>query len=207
MTTNAEQYADLILVEIITAAERAQAEIDKANGDNEQWHSARLAARLIGELDGELPRVSIYRAVAKLYQRSDNTIKRRLKVALMVSPTLQAAHVDLSFSHWRTCCDAVHQSTPEESMLDIVWQIEAWKDRGEMPAVSLVEGWVYGKDHGERAKHLWRIRGEAIYDRLEKIKVDGYAPDDFRGLIGYCQTLIQSYLDTGISPLNPRNTS
>lgn len=203
MPSNIEAQAEVILKHIITDCEKRRAAWDIMNADAEAWNSARLAARLVSddEIVAELSKSAVYRAVANLYKRTDSTIRRRVKAALIIPEGVVEAHPQLSFSYWRTCADAKHRPEPLESVLDIVWMIERETERfGKLPPVSTVESWVY-RDGNERVKTVWMSRAEGIDSQLEKIIHDRYAPEDFRSFAGWLRAMLLSYLETGKSPL------
>lgn len=203
MPDNIEAQAEVIQTHIITEVEKRRAALDVMNADSEAWNSARLAARLVSddEIVSELSKSAVYRAVANLYKRSDQTIKRRVKAALLIPEGVVEAHPQLSFSYWRACADAKHRGDGLESALDIVWMIERETERyGKMPSVRTVESWVY-RDGNEPIKTVWKSRADGISDQLEKIIHDKFAPEDFRSFAGWLRAMLLSYLETGKSPL------
>jgi hypothetical protein len=192
--SNIEAQARVIDRDIMTAEDKEQAERDVSGESDSKWNSARLSLRLQEETEGELSKGAVRLAVARRYHCSDGTIRRREKAARLVSPELQAAYPILTFTYWRTIVDA-------DDMYAILAQVMGeYEAREELPTVNEVEGWVYGD--GNSSAMPWRLRFEGVIDTLEKNKVDAYLHPDGRSLAGYCQALIQSYLDTGISPLS-----
>jgi len=200
MASNVESQARLIREQIITQAEKDQAKKDVRGESTSQWNSARLSVRLLDETEGELSPGAVRVAVAALYYCSDSTIRRREPAARMVTPEDVEQHPKLFFSHWRAACDARHLGTPLESMWDIIRQIYEYEEEfGDIPTVNVVQGWVSGD--GNMVRMPWFLRFESTVATLEKNKVDEYLEPDGRSLAGYCQVLIQSYLETGRSPL------
>lgn len=195
--SNIEAQARLIDRDIMTEADKEQAERDVSGESDSKWNSARLSVRLQDETEGELSKTAVRLAVARRYHCSDETIRRREKAARLVSPKLQAAYPLLTFTYWRAIVDA---DDPFKILAEVMGYAEAY---GDLPSVNTVEGWVYGD--GNNMAMPWRLRFERIVTTLEKNKVDTYLTAEGRSLAGYCQALIQSYLETGISPLVNRN--
>lgn len=199
MTSNTEAQAALILQEIVTEAEKQQAAEDVKHTSGAMWRSARLSLRLQAETDGELTVSACRLAVAELYGCADSTIRRREKAARLVDDELQDTYPDLTFSYWRTACDAHHlpEQTPLENMMDVICQIMEYREAfGKLPTVNTVEGWVYG----EGGKLVWRSRLEGAESALEKVQQDTRAEQVARDLAGILRSYLVSYLETGRSP-------
>lgn len=205
-----EAERDLILDHIITQDQRDQAAADVLSVSEASWRSARLSLQLQDDLDGELSKAAIRMAVGYLYHCAAGTIRRREKAAKMVSPELVNEYPDITFSYWRTACDAHHIPDQAAAMLEVIGWILDYKDdpgrgNGKLPTVDVVEGWVYGESGP--AAFAWQSRAEGVVDQLDKIRADTHAPIEIRDLSSWVRGVLQSYLDTGISPIMPPQLS
>jgi len=206
-TTNIEAQAQYIRDKIITPDQRRQAHADVLSVSEAAWNSAFLSLELQDKIVPELSITAIRMAVAGEYHCKDSTVRRREHVAQLFwgenayRAGVISAHPDITFDYWKVARQARHLDDAFESMLDIICQIEYEKDRrGKLPLLAEVISWVDpNKEDYVTSVHLARLDG--VLSQFDKIKADGYAPRELRDLIGYCQVLLQTYRDTGKSPL------
>jgi len=198
--TNLEQQASYIVSDIISAEDIKQAETDRKQSSAAQWRRERLSLKLQEMIGDELEVTAIRMAVGYLYDVGPETVRRGEAAAEWVSVETVDAHPELTFSYWRTACDASHLETKEESIADIIQQIyEHIEEYGKRPSVATVQGWMSGRP----GVLPWRVRLEGVPGTLDKIIHDKYAAEDGKAVASLCKTWILNYLETGRSLIVP----
>jgi len=203
--TSVEEYAQII-ISALDKGTITQARQDIANAEAERWNSGQLSIDIIEEFyPHPVPTLTACRlAVAQLYECGEGTIRDRERVARLVSEDLRRAHPLLTYHYWRACTQASPiDGDKNAGILEMVAQIEAHTEAyGKKPLISTVYGWVV---EGDELQPVFRRRMESIVGLIDKIIADPRTPEAGRVVFRWMKGYIDSYLETGESPLVGRS--
>jgi hypothetical protein len=193
-----EQQADEIY-SAFSEQHKAKALASVKLGDVPKWESGDFAIDMIDELNEKYSATAIYEAVGKLYHVKGGTIKRRVHVSKNIPRTWINNNPHLSYSYWKTIADANHIEPKELAMSEVLLWISDHNKQYGLPSVALVESWVYGDG---KVDYMWRLRSNDAVSLLDKIYYDDGTPTALKILVGWCRSMINQYLEHGISPLS-----